>query len=147
MTSRDIVRAVCAEFGVESGRVLGQTRLTEYVVPRWVCMYLSRELLGHSFPAVGRLMGGKDHSTAILAYRRIRDRLKTDGDLAQSVARICAKLGHAIEGVAVDETPLDAEPKPEPIACVACIRRDKTMAVVLEQILSLLQQLVARSAA
>ena len=41
-------------------------------------MYLARKHTDMSFPEIGRFMGNKDHSTVILANRRIRRLLEAD---------------------------------------------------------------------
>lgn len=33
-------------------------------------MYLCRELLGHSYPVIGRMFGGKDHSTVMHGVKK-----------------------------------------------------------------------------
>lgn len=35
--------------------------------------YLCRELTGQSYPAIGAQMGGRDHTTTLFSYRRVRD--------------------------------------------------------------------------
>lgn len=44
-------------------------------------MYLVRELLGTSLPAIGTAFGGRDHTTVMYAYKQISDKMKNDMDV------------------------------------------------------------------
>ena len=50
-----------------------QRRAIRIARPRQVAMYLCRELTEHSLPNIGRLFGGRDHSTVMHAIRRVED--------------------------------------------------------------------------
>jgi chromosomal replication initiator protein len=59
---------------------------------RQIVMYLARELMDDSFPCIGRMMGGRDHSTIIHGHKLIAKRMaaqpefrKTVRDIAQMV--------------------------------------------------------------
>lgn len=51
--------------------ITGNKRDRKIVFARQVAMYLVRELTGCSYPALGKLFGGKDHSTAMYAVNKI----------------------------------------------------------------------------
>jgi chromosomal replication initiator protein len=61
-------------------------RTTNVILPRQVAMWLSQELTPLSLPAIGRLFGGRDHSTVLHAIRKIGRLLPLDAALAQDVA-------------------------------------------------------------
>lgn len=46
---------------------------------RNLAMYLARKHTGLSFPEIGRLMGNKDHTTVLLACRRLTKVLELEG--------------------------------------------------------------------
>ena len=46
-----------------------------------MAMYLCRELLGESYPSLGRIFGGKDHSTVMHAVKKIRENQVTNKDM------------------------------------------------------------------
>jgi chromosomal replication initiator protein len=59
--------------------------------PRQIAMYLARELTPKSLPHIGQLFD-RDHTTVISAIKRI-DLLKTiDGDIADDLAALRARL-------------------------------------------------------
>ena len=58
--------------GVPPKEILGEKRRPDLVQARQLAMYLCRELLGHSYPVIGRMFGGKDHSTVMHGVKKIK---------------------------------------------------------------------------
>jgi hypothetical protein len=88
----DISEIVCEQTGVtkldlESGR-----RSREVTRPRQLWMYLVRNLTPTSFPAMGRYLGGRDHTTCLHGHRKIETLIKTDAELAATVQVIAAAI-------------------------------------------------------
>lgn len=80
LTPQLIVSIVGEHCGVPAKEILGEKRRPDLVQARQLAMYLCRELLGHSYPVIGRMFGGKDHSTVMHGVKKIkllqeRDRL------------------------------------------------------------------------
>ena len=67
----DIQEAVAAWFHIKIADLKSRRRSKTLVHPRQIAMYLCRELTDSSFPEIGRLFGGKDHTTIIHACRQI----------------------------------------------------------------------------
>lgn len=88
----DILRAVCTVFKISHDDLTGPSRLGHLVRARFAAVLLLREgaqpkLNGtRSNPQIGRLLGGRDHSTIIWAHQRGRELLLRDPDFAQAVA-------------------------------------------------------------
>lgn len=68
-----ILSLTAARYGVALGDLFSQCRSASVVRPRHVAMYLTRVLTALSYPEVGDLFGGRDHSTTIHACNRIRE--------------------------------------------------------------------------
>lgn len=74
------IQAVVADsYGVprEAMKVAGNERT--YSWPRQVAMYLARELTPFSYPRIGHMFGGRDHSTVVFAVYAVRKRMKANG--------------------------------------------------------------------
>ena len=67
-----ILDTVCEHFEVERKDLTGSRRHHNVVRARQVAMFLCRELVGNSYPALGRLFGNRDHSTALYAVKKIK---------------------------------------------------------------------------
>src|SRR5918995_5918034 len=80
----DIQEAVCALFHVKITELKSRRRSKTLVHPRQIAMYLCRELTDASFPEIGRLFGGKDHTTIMHACRQILKAKENDSGLNQT---------------------------------------------------------------
>lgn len=65
-----IVDAIAAGFNVSREALLRGTRHRELAWPRHLAMYLVRAMEGMSLPQIGRLFGGRDHSSVFSACRK-----------------------------------------------------------------------------
>lgn len=70
-----IIRDVCDKHGVTRGELLGGQRQRRIVHARDEAAYRLKRETTLSLPLIGRKLGGKDHSTVILAIRRHEARL------------------------------------------------------------------------
>ena len=71
MTPERIVAAVSERFGVKSEALCGKRRTRNVALPRQVAMYLMRQLTDLSLAEVGRLFGGRDHTTVLYACEKV----------------------------------------------------------------------------
>jgi hypothetical protein len=78
---QEILRAVARDFGVAVRDILGPSRITALVTPRHVAMYLMREILGFTFPQIGRACH-RDHTVPILACSKSLKELDRNTELA-----------------------------------------------------------------
>ncbi len=83
-----IQRCVSEEFGVTLYELKTRRRNKTVVIPRQVAMYLSRELTDLSFPEIGTQFGGKDHTTVLHSYNKIKGELNKNADLKNKIERI-----------------------------------------------------------
>jgi len=83
-----IQRCVAEEFGVSLSDLKQKKRSKTIVLPRQVAMYLSREFTEQSFPEIGEYFGGKDHTTVLHSYNKIKDGILNDTALKEKIHRI-----------------------------------------------------------
>jgi chromosomal replication initiator protein len=78
-TTPDRILAVVAEqFSVRPDALVGKTRTHVVALPRQVAMYLMRHLTEMSLVEIGRVFGGRDHSTVIHACKQVAERIQDD---------------------------------------------------------------------
>ena len=70
-TLKDIRLAVCLNFNMTEEKLDCADRCRKYARPRQIAMYLARELTGLSYPQIATAFGGRDHTTAMSARKRI----------------------------------------------------------------------------
>ncbi len=71
-TYQSILKSVADFYGISLNDLAKRSRKKEVVRPRQIAMFLLREEAKLSFPEIGSKLGGRDHSTAIHAYEKIR---------------------------------------------------------------------------
>ena len=85
---KDVVKAISEYYNLEESMVYEKTRRKEIVRARQVVMYLLREDFNVSYPLIGQKLGGKDHTTVIHSYLKIKEDLKNDPQLLQEIEQI-----------------------------------------------------------
>ena len=84
----DIIDVVSGYFEIPQNEMRGDGRCLAVITPRHVAMYLCRCLTFHSYPAIGKAFGGRDHTTAMHAHHRIAELRKTDERLNKQITAI-----------------------------------------------------------
>ena len=76
----DIESIVAILFGLTPADLHTSRKTRTIALARGIAMYLARKHTDMSFPEIGRFMGNKDHTTVILACRRIQGLLDAEQD-------------------------------------------------------------------
>lgn len=79
-------------YNVSVNEMKGTRRVQNIVLARQVAMYLAREMTDNSLPRIGREFGGKDHTTVIHAYEKIKGMIEIDDNLRLEIQTIKKKL-------------------------------------------------------
>lgn len=77
----DIVRTLAEGLGFTKKEIVGPSRKQEIVRARDLIAFLLREYGDMSFPAIGRLLGDRDHTTVIHACKKVTKMIKGDSAL------------------------------------------------------------------
>ncbi len=89
---RKIIETVAKFYNLEEKSLFDPTRRQEIVRPRQIAMFLLRKELKYSFPAIARKFGGKDHTTAIYAYKKIAQENEENDKLTGEIDLIKQKI-------------------------------------------------------
>lgn len=79
-------------YNVSVNEMKGTRRVQNIVLARQVAMYLAREMTDNSLPRIGREFGGKDHTTVMHAYEKIKGMIEIDDNLRLEIQTIKKKL-------------------------------------------------------
>ena len=79
-------------YNVSVNEIKGSRRVQNIVLARQVAMYLAREMTCNSLPRIGREFGGKDHTTVMHAYEKIKGMIEIDDNLRLEIQTIKKKL-------------------------------------------------------
>ena len=84
----EVVRLITDFYNLKESSLYEKTRRKEIVRARQVVMYILRENFNVSYPLIGQKLGGKDHTTVIHSYEKVKRDLKTDPLLGQEIDQI-----------------------------------------------------------
>lgn len=85
---KNIVDKVAEFYGIDEESIYEKTRRREVVRPRQVVMYLLREDFNISYPTIGSKLGGRDHTTVIHSYEKIKREVTENSELAKEIQNI-----------------------------------------------------------
>jgi chromosomal replication initiator protein len=77
----DIDAALCRVLKLETGALQAKQRAWAVSHPRMLAMYLARKHTAASYSEIGQHYGGRNHSTAVAAEKKVRRWLRDDGVL------------------------------------------------------------------
>ncbi len=83
-----MAKAVADFYNIEENSIYEKTRRKEIVKARQVVMYILREDFNVSYPLIGQKMGGKEHTTVIHSFLKIKNDLKNDSALLSEIEQI-----------------------------------------------------------
>jgi chromosomal replication initiator protein len=84
----DVDAAVCRVLRLEAGALQSKQRSWAVSHPRMLAMYLARKHTAASYGEVGQHFGGRNHSTAVAAEKKVRQWLQEKGELALGERRL-----------------------------------------------------------
>ncbi|MEX0595277.1 MAG: chromosomal replication initiator protein DnaA [Candidatus Paceibacterota bacterium] len=87
-----ILDIVASYFHIKKEDLLSKSRKKDIASPRHIAMYLIREELKLTFPNIGESLGGKDHSTVIHAWNKIKKDINSNYTLEQDITIIKNRL-------------------------------------------------------
>lgn len=88
----EIVKIIAGFYMIDPEQIYEKTRKKEIVYVRQVAMYILREYFNISYPAIGKEIGGRDHTTVIHSYERVQKNIKEDPNIVQEIEQLRAVL-------------------------------------------------------
>jgi chromosomal replication initiator protein len=92
MTPERILLMVGERFGVAGEALCGPRRTRTVALPRQVAMYLTRQLTDLSLVEIGRMFGGRDHTTVMYACDKVGGMITRDDGFAEKINGLISTL-------------------------------------------------------
>ena len=92
ITYEAINEATAAYFKIKPEELFTKKRTQSIATARHIAMYLCRELIDLSYPRIGEIYGGRDHSTVIHAYDKISAQRKKDPATEKAIVYLTEQL-------------------------------------------------------
>jgi chromosomal replication initiator protein len=96
-TPQLILKSVSDFYGISLQDLVKRSRKKEIVRPRQIAMYLLREETKSSFPEIGQKLGGRDHSTVIHAYEKVKTEEESDEATKQELVLIKERIYQSMD--------------------------------------------------
>jgi chromosomal replication initiation ATPase DnaA len=87
-----IIYYTCSHFKLPRALMMSSARARQVVRARMSAMFLSKEMTERSLPDIGRMFGGRDHTTVLHSVRRIEKLITDDTDFAKELEALRATI-------------------------------------------------------
>jgi chromosomal replication initiator protein len=94
----EIQQRVAETFGISRAELVGSSRAATPLRARQVAIFLTRDLTDLSLPQIGRLYGGRDHTTVLNSLRRVEASLDEDAELAEKIRELRGAIHNPVGG-------------------------------------------------
>ena len=81
----EIQKKVADYFNIRFNDMISVRRSRLVARPRQVAMYLSKTYTPKSLPEIGRMFGGRDHTTVMHAIKKVQELCKEDSSFAEHI--------------------------------------------------------------
>lgn len=88
VTCSTIKETICDYYGINNSQLIGSSRVKKLTDPRFIAIYLCRNMINMTFEEIGSEFGNRDHSTIMNACLKIEKLIKEDSAYALVVNKI-----------------------------------------------------------
>lgn len=92
ITVDEIQKACAAHYRIDPAEMRSKRRSRAVARPRQVAMYLAKKMTPRSLPEIGRIFGGRDHSTVIHAVRTIEELRHSNAEMDSDIRKLQRQL-------------------------------------------------------
>ena len=93
-----ILSETAAMFNWTIEDLIGMSRRRPLVTARQIGMYVFRELTDYSYPKIGEVFGGRDHTTVMYAVEKIRAQMAEKRAVFEQVGELISRIKHGESG-------------------------------------------------
>ena len=85
ITPENVLTAVAGYYRISKQDILGKSKKKELVIPRQICCYLMCELLSLRLISIGKVLGGRDHTTILYSRDKVDEMCRVNDKIAKDV--------------------------------------------------------------
>jgi chromosomal replication initiator protein len=85
ITPDSILSAIASFYHISKNDIIGKSKKKEVVIPRQVCCYLMCELLSIPLMSIGKVLGGRDHTTILYSRDKVDEMCRVNDKIAKDV--------------------------------------------------------------
>ena len=84
----EVVKTVAEYYQIDPNLIYNKTRRKDIIKPRQIIMYILRDYFDISYPVIGDKLGGRDHTTVIHSYEKVKKDILKDPHLSKEIEDI-----------------------------------------------------------
>ena len=89
----DVIQRTVAEYyNLDVENLASATRRRQVVLARQISMFLVKQYTEESLKSIGRMFGGRDHSTVLYSIKTVKDLMETNDDIRKSLGELERKI-------------------------------------------------------
>jgi len=88
ITPKQLLSVIADYYDISVEELVGKSREKRLAFPRQIAMYLMRQDMTYSYPTIGQELGGRDHTTAMHAFTKIKALAESDDKLIHDLKLI-----------------------------------------------------------
>lgn len=92
VTAQLILEVVSEHFGITVDQLMSKSRSSDVAKPRQIAMYLCKQLTDLTHDSIGKLIGGRDHSTVIHGIKKVADECSSDANFKKTLETVRKKI-------------------------------------------------------
>ncbi len=93
---QDVLKVISNFYDISIEKIKGDSRRKDLVKARQVCMYILRELVKLSYPAIGEFFNNKDHTTVMHSCKKIEKEIIKDSVLNGEIESLVEKISYNV---------------------------------------------------
>jgi chromosomal replication initiator protein len=89
----DVIQRTVAEYyNLDVENLASATRRRHVVLARQISMFLVKQYTEESLKSIGRMFGGRDHSTVLYSIKTVKDLMETNDEIRKSLGELERKI-------------------------------------------------------
>ena len=92
ITLENIQKITAEYYKIRVADLLSKRRNRSITRPRQMAMTITKDLTNHSLPEIGDAFGGRDHTTVIHAYKKIKELRETENAIEEDYLNLVNSL-------------------------------------------------------
>lgn len=85
ITPESVIAAVTSYYHLSKNDLAGKSKKKEIVIPRQICCYLMCDLLSLPLISIGKVLGGRDHTTILYSRDKVDEMCRVNDKIAKDV--------------------------------------------------------------
>ena len=92
ITPQLIIEVVADHYNITIDQMLSKNRSNDIAKPRQVAMYLCKNMTNYTVEGIGKILGGRDHSTIIHGINKVKEEMEKNQEIAAAIDTIKKKI-------------------------------------------------------